>query len=209
MVVLMEYIECRHGLTMVLDRSMFVTLWFTAQVQRKARPFNATKKKENVAGDVKITKYLTVEGRRWGVEIDTLYAPMIWGGDHWVGLRISLSEWSILVLDPNPRLKSMDEVVELMEPLATMLPYIAKKVCPVVAVGEAQQVPFLVDRLGGVYVNRWSGDYGPVAVKFMEMLATGDRNPTIAGLTDELVDIFRKQYAMDIYASLVLPLYLR
>ncbi|CAN6928059.1 unnamed protein product [Brassica oleracea] len=62
-----------------------------------------------------------------------------------------------------------------------MLPYIAKKVCP--AVGECAQVPFRVVR----------------------MHATGDRNPTMAGLTDDLVDIFRKHYAMDIYKGVVVP----
>ncbi|CAN6873810.1 unnamed protein product [Brassica oleracea var. botrytis] len=68
-----------------------------------------------------------------------------------------------------------------------MLPYVAKKVCPAEAVGERAQVPFRVER----------------------MHATGDRKPTMAGLTDDLVDIFRKHYAMDIYRGVVVPLYLR
>ncbi|KAJ4891588.1 hypothetical protein Rs2_31336 [Raphanus sativus] len=164
---------------------------------------------------------------RWGVWDDERYDKQVeymlrlisdghgfsksdWGGgEHWVGLCISLTEWSILVLDPNPRLNSIEEVSRLMKPLATMLPYIAQKVCPSVSAGDSQVETFLVDRLGGAYMNLRSGDCGPVAAKFMEMLATGNRNPTVAGLTDELVDIFRKQYAMDIYARLVVPLYLR
>lgn len=137
-----------------------------------------------MAGSVKITKYLKKEGKRWGAEVDTLYTPMICGAEHWVGLRISLADWSILVLDPNPVLNRMKTILELMEPLATMLPYIAKKFCPPQEVGENQLVPFRVERLGGVYVKERSGDCGPVAVKFMEMHATGDRNPTLAGLTD-------------------------
>lgn len=128
------------------------------------------------------------------------------GDEHWMRLCISLTEWSIHVLDPNPRLNSMETVVGLMKPLTTMLPYIAQKVCPSVNGGDGQPEPFLVDRMGGAYVNLRSGDCGPVAVKFMEILATGNHPPTVADLTDELVDIFRKQYAMDIYASLVLPL---
>ncbi|CAN6835094.1 unnamed protein product, partial [Brassica oleracea] len=55
----------------------------------------------------------------------------------------------------------MERVEELMEPVACMLPYIAKK--------------------------------------FLEMHATGNRSPTMSGLTDDFVDIFRKHYAMDIY----------
>ncbi|KAF8097014.1 hypothetical protein N665_0297s0023 [Sinapis alba] len=207
--VLMEHIEQRHVPTLHYNRAMFMSPWFTAHVQGKARAFKAAKCKARVAGDVKITKYLTRDRQRWGADVDTLYAPMIWGGEHWVGLCISLTEWSVLVLDLNPRLKTMEQVAELMEPLATMLPYIAKKVCPAAAVGEAEVVPFLVDRMVGVYVNERSGDCGPVAVKFMQMLATGNQNPTVAGLTDDLVDMFRKQYAVDIYAKLVLPLYLQ
>ncbi|KAF8091400.1 hypothetical protein N665_0446s0019 [Sinapis alba] len=207
--VLMEHIEQRHAPTLHYNRAMFMSPWFTAHVQGKARAFKAAKCKARVAGDVKITKYLTRDGQKWGADVDTLYAPMIWGGEHWMGLCISLTEWSVLVLDPNPSLKTMEQVAELMEPLATMLPYIAKKVCPAAAVGEAEVVPFLVDRMVGVYVNERSGDCGPVAVKFMQMLETGNQNPTVAGLTDDLVDMFRKQYAVDIYAKLVLPLYLR
>ncbi|CAN6985769.1 unnamed protein product, partial [Brassica oleracea var. botrytis] len=63
-----------------------------------------------------------------------------------------------------------EQVEQLLEPVSTMLPYVAK---------------------------------------FLEMHATGDRNPTMAGLRDDLVDIFRKHYAMDIYRGLVVPLYLR
>ncbi|KAF2607499.1 hypothetical protein F2Q68_00044994 [Brassica cretica] len=64
---------------------------------------------------------------KWGAEIDTLYAPMIREGMYWVGLRISLSQWNILVLDPNPQLKTMEKVEELVEPVASILSYIAKK----------------------------------------------------------------------------------
>ncbi|KAF8106782.1 hypothetical protein N665_0133s0020 [Sinapis alba] len=131
---------------------------------------------------------------------------------HWVSstveLCISLVDWSILVMDPNPHLKSMEEVDALMEPVVTMLSYIAKKVCPAAAVGEHQLVPFHVECLEGVYVNVRSGDCGPVAVKFLEMHETGNKNPTMVGLTDDLVDMFRKQYAMEIYKCLIVPLYL-
>ncbi|KAG2312017.1 hypothetical protein Bca52824_023574 [Brassica carinata] len=96
-----------------------------------------------------------------------------------------------------------------MEPVAIMLPYIAKKVWPADAFGERPIVPFRVGRLGGVYENVRSGDCGPVAVKFLEIHAAGDPNPTMAGLTDDLVDIFRKYNAMDNYKDLVVPLYLR
>ncbi|KAH0918565.1 hypothetical protein HID58_026225 [Brassica napus] len=82
-------------------------------------------------------------------------------------------------------------------------------VCPADAVGDRAEAPFRVIRVGGLYENLRSGDCGPKAVKFLEMHFTGDRNPKMAGLTYDLVDIFRKHYAMDIYKGVVVPLYLR
>lgn len=209
MEVLMGYSDRRYGLPLHLNHSMFVAPWFTAHMQRKDRSFKAARRKKRVAGDARITKYLTKFGSKWGAEIDTLYAPMIWEGMYWVGLRISLSQWNILVLDPNPQLKTMEKVEELVEPVASILSYIAKKVCPVDALGDREMVPFTVERLGGVYEHLQSGDCGPGAAKFMEMHATGDPNPAMAGLMDDLVDIFRKHYGMDIYNGVVVPLYLR
>lgn len=52
----------------------------------------------------------------------------------------------------------MEEVDVFMESLVTTIPYIAKKICPAAVVGENQLVPFVVERLGGVYVNERSGD---------------------------------------------------
>lgn len=61
---------------------MFVAPWFTAHMQGKGRSFNAAISKTRVVGDARITKYLTKAGQKWGVEVDRLYAPMIWGENH-------------------------------------------------------------------------------------------------------------------------------
>lgn len=47
-----------------------------------------------------------------------------------------------------------------------------------------------------------------MAAKFMEIHATGDGIARMAGLNDDLVSIFWKQYAMEIYKDWVLPLYM-
>lgn len=158
-------------------------------------------------GDGWLSGFLTKEGRRWGAEVDTLYAPMIWDGNHWVGLCISLKDWRVLVLDPNPGLKDMSVVWGIMETVSKMLPYVVANVCPPPGDGSYTLDPFTVKRMGGAYENRRSGDCGPVAVKFMEMHALGNPNPRMDGLTDELMDIMRKQWAMDLYKDWVLPVY--
>ncbi|CAN7095612.1 unnamed protein product [Brassica rapa subsp. narinosa] len=60
------------------------------------------------------------------------------------------------------------------------------KVCPADVVGDRAEAPFRVIR----------------------MHSTGDQNPKMAGMIDDLVDIFRKHYAMDIYKGVVVLLYL-
>lgn len=205
----MEYCERRYGLIVHLNKGILVSPWFTAFIQGKWPKFVEAKQKTRVAVDPKVINYLSKPKQRWGAEVDTVYTPMIWGSEHWVGLCISLPDWSILVMDPNPRLTTMEEVKELMEPVATMLPYIVKKISPAAEEGPHELLPFRVERLEGAYVNARSGDCGPVAVKFMEMHATKNENPTMAGLTDELVDIFKAHYAMDIYRGLVVPVYLK
>lgn len=46
---------------------MFVAPWFTAHVQGKGRSFKAGKRKTWIAGDAKITNYLTKEKNEMGV----------------------------------------------------------------------------------------------------------------------------------------------
>ncbi|CAN6893764.1 unnamed protein product [Brassica oleracea] len=206
--VLMEYVGSLHAETLRTKRAMVVAPWFPAHLQGKGRSFKAARRKTLIATDSRVTKFLTTEGKQWGVDVDTLYAPMIWGGEHWVGLCIRLSTWDVLVLDPNPRLNSWEEVATLMALVAEMLPYLARKVCPPDAIGEHQLLPFHVESVAGLYENRRSGHCGPVAAKFLEIHATGDAVARMAGLNDDLVDIFRKQYAMEIYKDWVVPLYM-
>ncbi|KAG2333717.1 hypothetical protein Bca52824_004897 [Brassica carinata] len=210
MEVLVDYLASRHEDRLRERRCLFLPPWFAAHLQGKSRPFNAAKfNKGRVLVDGRLTSFLTKEGKKWGEDVDTLYTPMIWKGEHWVGLCISLIDWRVLVLDPNPRLREMKSVSELMETVSKMIPYLVEKVCPPPAEGAYGLDPFVVERMGGAYENRRSGDCGPVAIKLMELHALGNPDPTMAGLTDELVDIIRKQFAMDVYKDWVVPLYMR
>ncbi|KAL0760220.1 hypothetical protein Bca101_076370 [Brassica carinata] len=152
-----------------------------AHLQGYARAFSAAKgNRGRVLGDGRLSGFLTKEGRKWGAEVDSL-------------------DWRVLVLDPNPRLKDMAAVWGLLEAVSKMLPYLVEKVCPPPEEGAYSLEPFTVERMGCAYENRRSRDCGPVAVKFMELHALGNPLPRMDGLTDELVDIMRKQWAMDLY----------
>ncbi|KAF2573321.1 hypothetical protein F2Q70_00003360 [Brassica cretica] len=50
-------------------------------------------------------------------------------------------------------------------------------------------------------------DCEPVAIKFMELNALGNPHRRMDGMTDDLVDIMRKQFAMDYYKDGVVPVY--
>ncbi|KAH0917474.1 hypothetical protein HID58_025134, partial [Brassica napus] len=128
--VLADYVGRLHAEDLRGNRAMLVAPWFSAHLEVKERSFKAARRKTRIATDLKLTKFLTREGKKWGVDVDMLYAPMIWGGrggDHWVGLCIRLATWDILVFDPSPRLKTEDEVASMMEPVRAILPYLAKK----------------------------------------------------------------------------------
>uniref|UniRef100_A0A0D3D7B4 Ubiquitin-like protease family profile domain-containing protein n=1 Tax=Brassica oleracea var. oleracea TaxID=109376 RepID=A0A0D3D7B4_BRAOL len=197
---LVEYVTNRNEEILIERRSLFLPPWFVAHLQGYARAFSAAKgNRGRVLGDGRLSGFLTKEGRKWGAEVYSLYAPMIWDGNDWVGLCISLRDWRVLVLDPNPRLKDMVAVWGLLEAVSKMLPYLVEKVCPRPEEGAYSLEPFTVERMGCAYENRRSGDCGPVAVKFMELHALGNPQPRMDGLTDELVDIMRKQWAMDLY----------
>lgn len=131
---------------------------------------------------------------------------MIWNDKHWVGLAINISLGMVEVLDPNPDLNADKKVDRFLKPLLNMLPYIVHKLCISVTQSNGLK-PYTWSRLTDVYKNNRSGDCGPVAVKFMEMHAAGDPAPHMVGINDNIVDQQRKQYAMDIYKELVLPIY--
>ncbi|KAF3540898.1 hypothetical protein F2Q69_00021497 [Brassica cretica] len=150
MEALVEYVANRHEDRLKERRCIFLPPWFVAHLQGKARAFNAAKvNRGRVLGDGRLSGFLTKEGGKWGVDVETLYAPMIWDGNHWVGQCISLTDWRVLVLDPNPRLKDMAVVRGLLEVVSKMLPYLVEKVCPVPEDGPYGLEPFTVERMGG------------------------------------------------------------
>lgn len=204
----MEYVGKRHAELFKERMVLFVAPWFMEQLGGKAAAFDAARYKGRVFSDRKLAGYLTRKGQKLGVDVDEVYAPMIWGANHWVGMRISITAWNVLVYDPDRNLREMPEVISLMTPIATMLPYVVRKVCGADYLKAHGLEPFGVSLMADGYQNTRSGDCGPVAVKFMELAATGVEKPDVEDLTDVMVDCFRKQWAMDVYKDWIVPLYI-
>lgn len=87
------------------------------------------------------------------------------------------------------------------------LPFLVKKVANFELTQFRGLDPFTWHRVSNLYINKRGGDCGPVSAKFLEIHAHGDPEHHMASITDLQVDSIRKQYAIDIYKTLVIPAY--
>ncbi|CAH2052222.1 unnamed protein product, partial [Thlaspi arvense] len=166
----------------------------------KQRKFSAAKAPKRLRWD-ELRPIAEAPGSRWVKDMQTLYEKK-----YWVGLAINISIGSIEILDPLPSLKDKRKIATWMRPICEMLPYAVNSLCTQASQGIGL-TPYVWHVVQDIYVNARTGDCGLVAIKFMEMHAAGDPEPHMFGLTDAMVDDFRKQYAMDLYRDLVIPLY--
>ncbi|KAG2287028.1 hypothetical protein Bca52824_046632 [Brassica carinata] len=187
MKVLVDYVSEIHGALLKENRAIFVDPWFVDHLLGKARSFKVATYKGRVFSDPKLAGYLTKEGKKLGGDVDTVYGPIIWGTNHWVGLAINIRTWSVQVFDSDRSLRSMEEVMVIMSPIAQRTPYLVQKVCPAEFLLGHGLEPFVVERMEFVYQNRRSGDCGPMVVKFMELSSTGVEQPGVADLTNNAV----------------------
>ncbi|CAA7031895.1 unnamed protein product [Microthlaspi erraticum] len=204
MEVLMSYLGAKHSEVLAKEQSSFASPWLISHLQGKYRKFKAAINKEKVRWDEDLKKFVMVPGQTWLEEVHTIYAPMIWEDRHWVGLAIHLGTRFVEVLDPFPSLYADRKVKNFMGPVVDMLPHILSNMCPS---ATQRKKPFTYARVPDIYENTRAGDCGPVAVKFLEMHAYNDPAPQLAGITDVMVDEFRKSYAVELYRELVVPLY--
>ncbi|CAA7015111.1 unnamed protein product [Microthlaspi erraticum] len=200
MEVLMTYLGAKHAHVLAQEHSSFASPWFVKYLQGKYRKFKAAINKNMVRWDSAITDYVTSPGKSWLNEIHTVYAPMIWNDAHWVGLAVHLETHYVKVMDPFPSLYADRKVDVFMAPVVEMLPHLISKFCPS---ATQNNNPFTYARMSTIYENKRAGDCGPVAVKFMEMHAYDDPPPHLVGVTDAMVDDFRKTYAMELYRDFV------
>lgn len=197
----------RHRELLQSEKLAFTAPFLTSGIQEVWKRLKPIKRKDLFHWDKNLTDFVLKPGGKWMEDVMTVYTPMIWDDRHWVGLAINLDMDYVEIMDPLPSLYSDKKVVGFMECILTSLPYLVKKVAKPQQTQFRGLKPFYWKRMKDIYVNERGGDCGPVRVKFMEFHAYGDPEPNMSGITDTAVDDMRKQYAMDVYKTLVLPAY--
>ncbi|KAH0870806.1 hypothetical protein HID58_077828, partial [Brassica napus] len=99
------------------------------------------------------------------VDVDRVYAPMMWGKDHWVGLVINLTCRQVEILDCNILLNESDnEVNKHMAYLLRALPHVLAAFSPPSDSSHPEEdQAFSWVRPDNIYFNERSGDCGPCA----------------------------------------------
>lgn len=61
---------------------------------------------------------------RWDSSVKVLYCPFQLDGQHWVGVVIDITKWSITVLDCNSVVVSNEKMESTLQPLVVLFPYL-------------------------------------------------------------------------------------
>ncbi|CAF1944842.1 unnamed protein product [Brassica napus] len=173
--------QCR-GIYLQKERMVILDQYFIKTIQSNWSAFSAYNDKLQFEWGKNVAQYVTgkSKGQKMklglGRDVDTVYTPMNWGGDHWVGLCIKLTEGHVTVFD-------------------SYVPHTENEV------KEGLRI-YSWSRAEGIYHNKRGGDCGACAAKFIEMHAAG-LTEEMSRITDEDVDRFQEQYAMDCYEEFV------
>ncbi|KAG2302950.1 hypothetical protein Bca52824_031601 [Brassica carinata] len=206
MEMLCHMLSARHSEILETEKAAFAPPILCSAINEVFDDFNkgGKKKKENFVWDQRLVDIVLCNGKKWMEDIHTIYTPMLWNNSHWVGLAINLDMGLVEVLDPLPVLNGDRRMAKWMKPVLSTLPYLVKKVARCELTQFTGVKPFVCSRIPDTYINGRGGDCGPVTMKFLEFHAKGDPAPGMSGITDQTVDIIRKQYAMDIYKTMPL-----
>ncbi|XP_024013367.1 uncharacterized protein LOC112087728 [Eutrema salsugineum] len=202
---MMALLGNRHERVLEIEHGCFASPWLINHIVGKSRSYLKAKDRKKHRWDVQIKKAVQLPGKRWMEDVDTIYVPMCWNNEHWVGLAIHLKLWCVEILDPLPSLNCDRKVTRYMEPVVEFLPHIIQHLCPHESTSAYGLSKFRWNRVGGDYENGRGGDCGPVTLKFIEIHANG--GPDRGMLTDGKVDAIRREYAMDLYKELIVLLY--
>ncbi|KAG2269408.1 hypothetical protein Bca52824_063963 [Brassica carinata] len=207
MKILMYMLAGRHKEMLHREGLAFTTPHLVSEIQELWKRFKPLRRKDLFQWGKRLTELVLKAGEKWMEDVTTIYTPMIWADKHWVGLAINLYMGYVEIMDPQPSLNKDKKVSTFMEALLTAFPYLVKKVAKPQQTQFRGLEPFYWKRMKDIYINERLGDCGPLSIKFMEFHAHGDPAPHMSGITDIAVDDLRKQYAMDVYKTIVLPAY--
>ncbi|CAN7125247.1 unnamed protein product [Brassica rapa subsp. narinosa] len=207
MELLVHMLSARHSDILQREHAAFAPPTLAKIIQDNHVDFSKSRKKNTFVWNANLVDIVLLPGKKWMEDVHTIYTPMLWNDSHWVGLAINLDLGFVEILDPLSSLYGVRRVTKFMKPLVDSLPYVVKKVAMCEHTQFRGLKPFMWKRIPDLYTNTRSGDCGPVSMKFLEMHAHGDPPPQMSSITDRIVDNIRKQYAMDIYKTIVLPSY--
>ncbi|KAF2594820.1 hypothetical protein F2Q70_00042553 [Brassica cretica] len=103
--VIMNMLRRRRGIYLQKERMVILDQYFIKTIQSNWSAFSADNDKLQFEWGKNVAKYVTgkSKGQKMklglGRDVDTVYIPMNWGGDHWVGLCIKLTEGHVTVFD--------------------------------------------------------------------------------------------------------------
>ncbi|CAN7139235.1 unnamed protein product [Brassica rapa subsp. narinosa] len=209
--VLIGMLVRRHGRHYLSGRCRFVDYFSIAGIISKFAEFEKASDKLGFNWGGLVSYSFTGKTPRRNdkkgllVDVDRVYAPMMWGKDHWVGLVINLTCRQVEILDSNiPHNESDNEVNKHMAYLLRALPHVLAAFSPPSDSSHPEEdQAFSWVRPNNIYFNERSGDCGPCAVKFLEMHAAGYSYEDMGQIDDKMVDIFRQKYAMDTYEEFI------
>lgn len=210
----MQMLSRRLGGDLAKNRMLMVDPYFSKLIKSSYGSFLEEEDKLHFNWGRNIISYVTGKSRgrtnklEFGRDVDMVYAPMMWGPDHWVGLCINLEVSHVTILDSYPTLHPTEEQIEeQMAPVLESLPYILEQYTCFTKYLSNSLKPryYSCSRLEGIYVNARTGDCGPCAAKFMEIHANGGRKEEMSKIDDRIVERFREQYAMDCYEEFLGP----
>lgn len=209
MQVIMSLLLRRRAKALIAKRATILDPWFVCLLSNLHEDFMKSSEKENYLWGSTLKAY--VKGKSTGKfmkseflsAVDVVYVPMNWGSCHWVGLVINLKRRSVEILDSWPECTPEESVGSLISPVIDCIPWLIKRFAPPELHSSLPTTPFSWERVPGLYNSGGSGDCGPVSAKFLEMHAHGLGFPDMALLTNDVVAVIRKAYAMDTYAEFV------
>ncbi|CAN7054447.1 unnamed protein product, partial [Brassica oleracea var. botrytis] len=112
--------------------------------------------------------------KKWGEDIDDIYAPVNLDDKHWVAIWISIPKRHIVVWDSIPSSSVLDAWDAIMEPFLQMVPYLLVECAATDEIRVKYGLePYTYERpLKGVPTAN-NGDCGVYAVKYIECHALG------------------------------------